>query len=161
MLYPSEFNFNPIIHFFLLGLFFSAISSEASFRDAMRKLKLSEVRTICILVMESFDFFQEEGFGGKPFLLFKGSTSSPCFCLTSFSSNSLPSPPFFGDMEAVFTDALSNPWTSSVFFVLLGLCVSCAVYGMSMLDISVGLVGIRRSIDHSLVISSRSSSINL
>jgi hypothetical protein len=98
----------------------------------MRKSKSSEVRTVCILVMVAFDFFQEEGFGGEPFLFFKGSTSSPCFYSTSLSSNSSPSPPFSSDMEAFFTDTLSNSWTSLVFFVLLGLGVSCAIFGLSM-----------------------------
>jgi hypothetical protein len=45
---------------------FSAISSEASFRAAMMKLKSSEVRMVCILVIGDFDLFREEGFGGKP-----------------------------------------------------------------------------------------------
>jgi hypothetical protein len=77
--------------------------------------------------MVAFDFFWEEGFGGGPFLFFRGSTSSPCFCSNSFSSKYSPSPPYSGDMEAFFMDALSNPWTYAVFFVLLGPSVSCVV----------------------------------
>jgi hypothetical protein len=102
---------------------------------------------IYILVMVAFDFFQEEGFGGEPFLFFMGSTSSSCLCSTSFSFNSLPSPPCSGDMEIVFTDVLSISWTSSVFLVMLGLGVSCVVSGPLMSDISAGSVGIRRSAD--------------
>jgi hypothetical protein len=48
-----------------LASYFSSISSEASFRDAIMKSKSSEVRIVCIFVIESFDFFQEEGFRGK------------------------------------------------------------------------------------------------
>jgi hypothetical protein len=127
----------------------------------MRKLKSSEVRTVCIFVMVAFDFFQEEGFGGEPFLFFKGSTLSPFFYSTYLLFNSSPSPPCSGDMEAVFMDSLSISWTSSVFFVLLGPGVSYAVFGMSMLDISTGSTEIRRSNDQSLVISSKSSSVIL
>jgi hypothetical protein len=141
--------------------YFSAISNEASCRATMRKSKSSEVRKVCILVMVAFDFFHEEGFRGEPFLFFRGSTSSPCFCSNYFSSNSWPSPPCSGDMEVVFMDALSNSGTSSVLFVLLGLGVSYAVYRLSMSDISAGSAGIRRSADQSLVISSKSSSISL
>jgi hypothetical protein len=144
-----------------LASYVYAISNEALFKASMRKSKSLEVRKTYILVMEAFNFFQEECFGGKPFLFFRGSTLSPFFCSTSLSSNSSPSPPYSGDMEAVFMDALSNPWTSSVFFILLGPGVSCAVYGLSMSDISAGLAGIRRSMNHSLVISSRSSSVSL
>jgi hypothetical protein len=50
-------------------------------------------------------------------------------------------------MEAVFPKVLLKSWTSSVFFVLLGLGVSCTVSGMVGLDISAGSAGIRRSID--------------
>jgi hypothetical protein len=97
---------------------------------------------VCIFVMVAFDFFQKEGFGGEPFLFFRGSTSSPCFCSTSLSSNSSPSAPHSGDMEVVFMNALSNSWTSSVFFVLLGPGVSYVVSRLSMSDISTGTVGI-------------------
>jgi hypothetical protein len=100
-----------LIQSYISSLFascFSVISSESSCRDAMRKLKSSEVRTISILVMVAFDFFREEGFRGKPFIFFRGSTSSPLFCSNYLSFNSSPSPPFSGDMEAVFMDALSN-----------------------------------------------------
>jgi hypothetical protein len=127
----------------------------------MRKSKSSEVRVVCILVMVAFTFFQEEGFRGEPFLFLRESTSSPSFCSTSLSPKSSPSPPCSGEMEAVFTDALSNSWTSSVFFALLGLGVSYVVYGLSMLDISIGSTGTRRSTNQSLVISSKSSSISL
>jgi hypothetical protein len=40
------------------------------------KLKSSEVRTVCILVIGDFDIFQEEGFEGETFLFFEGSSSS-------------------------------------------------------------------------------------
>jgi hypothetical protein len=83
---------------------FFVISSESSYRVALRKSKSSKVRTVCILVMVAFNFFQEEGFRGEPFLFFRGSNSSPCFYSTSFSSNSSPSPPHSGDMEEVFLD---------------------------------------------------------
>jgi hypothetical protein len=128
---------------------------------SMRNLKSSKVRTVCILVMVAFDFFWEEGFRGKPLLFFRGSTSSPCFCSTSFSSKSSPSPPFFGDMKEVFTDVLSNSWTSSVFFVLLGSGVSCVVSRLSVSDISLGFAGMRRFTDQSFLISSKSSSVIL
>jgi hypothetical protein len=59
MLYPLEFELNSIIHFLLLGYFFSVISSEASFRVAMMKSKSSELRTVCVLFMVAFDFFQQ------------------------------------------------------------------------------------------------------
>jgi hypothetical protein len=78
------------------------------------KSKSSEVRIVFIFVIESFDFFQEEGFGGETFLFFEGSSSSlggvtsPLFFSTYAPSISPPSPPCPGDMEAVFTDALSK-----------------------------------------------------
>jgi hypothetical protein len=127
----------------------------------MNKFKSSEVRTVYILVMVAFDFFQEEGFKGEPFLFFRGSTSSPYFYSTSLSFKYSPSPPCSGDMEAVFTDVLSNSLTSSFFFILLGPGVSCAVYGLSMLDISARSARIKRSSNHSLVISSKSSFASL
>jgi hypothetical protein len=40
------------------------------------KSKSSEVRVVSNLVLVSFDFFLEEGFGGKIFLFFEGSSSS-------------------------------------------------------------------------------------
>jgi hypothetical protein len=153
-----------LIQSYISSLFsscFYAISNESSCRDAMRNLKSSEVRTIYILVMVAFDFFREEGFRGKPFLFFRGSTSYPFFYSTYLSFNSSPSTPCSGDMEAVFTDALSNSWTSSVFFVLLISGVSYAIFGLSMFDISAESTGIRRSNNQSLVISSKSSSISL
>jgi hypothetical protein len=69
---------------------------------------------VCILVIEDFDFFLEEGFRGEMFLFFEGSSSSlggvnsPFLCSTSTPSISLPSPTYSGDMEAVFTDAYLN-----------------------------------------------------
>jgi hypothetical protein len=127
----------------------------------MRKSNSLEVRMVCILVMVAFDFFWEDGLRGEPFLFFSGSTLYPCFCSTSFSFNSLPSPPCSGDMEVVFTNALSISWTSSVFFVLLGPGVSYTFYGLSMSDISTGFAGIRSFSDQSFVISSKSSFVSL
>jgi hypothetical protein len=150
-----------------LGSCFSDISSEALFRAAMMKLKSSKVRMVCILVIGDFDLFQEEGFGGETFLFFEGSSSSlgsvtsPFLCFSFVPYISLPSPPFSGDMESVFTEALLKYCTSSIFFFLLGPGVSYATYGMSMSDISAGSARIRRSVDHSLVISSKSSSVSL
>jgi hypothetical protein len=69
------------------------------------KLKSSEVRIVYILVIEAFDFFREEGFGGETFIFFEGSSSSlggvtsPLFYSNSMPSISLPSPPCTGDME--------------------------------------------------------------
>jgi hypothetical protein len=140
---------------------FSAISREASCKAAMRKSKSSRVRMVYILVMVAFAFFQEECFRGEPFLFFRGSTSSPCFYSTYLSPNSSPSPPYSCEMEAVFTDVLSNSWTSSVFFSPLGPGVSCIVSRLSMSDIFAGYARTRRSTDQSLVISSKSSSISL
>jgi hypothetical protein len=115
------------------------------------KSKLSEVRVVSNLVPVAFDFFLKEGFGGETFLFFEGSSSSlggvtsPFFGSTSAPSISLPSPPYSAKMEAVFTDALSKSWASSVFFVLLGPSISVAVSGLSTLDISAGSAGTRRS----------------
>jgi hypothetical protein len=82
------------------------------------KSKSLEVRTVCILVMVDFDFFQEEGFwGGGTFLFFKGSTSSLGgvtllgFCSAPTSS----SPAQSGDTEGVFHEVLLKFWTSLVF----------------------------------------------
>jgi hypothetical protein len=87
----------------------------------MMNLKSSEVRTVCILVIEDFDFFREEGFRGETFLFFKGSTSS-LGDVTSpglYSISTSSPPPQSGDMEEVFTEVLIKFWTSSVFFYLL------------------------------------------
>jgi hypothetical protein len=95
------------------------------------KLKSSKVRVISSLVLVAFNFFLEEGFGGETFLLFEGSSSSlggvtfPLFYLTS-----IPSSPLSTEMDAVYMDALSRSWTSSVFFILLGPTVSGAVSGL-------------------------------
>jgi hypothetical protein len=76
------------------------------------KSKLSEVRVVCILVIDAFDFFLEEGFRGETFLFFEGSSSSlggvtsPFFCSTSVPSISPPSPPFSGEIEEVFVEVL-------------------------------------------------------
>jgi hypothetical protein len=117
------------------------------------------------LVTGAFDFFREEGFRGEPFLFFIISTSSLGLCSTS--SKSSPLPPCFGVMDVVLTDLLSTSWISSsffvcfVFFVLLGPGVFYAASGLSMSEISAGSTKIRRSANHSLVISSRSSSVSL
>jgi hypothetical protein len=112
-----------------LASYFSAISSEASFRAAMMKSKSSEVRTIYILVMVAFYFFQEEGFKGKTFLFFNGSTSY-LYIVTSLglcSASTSSPPPQLGDMEAVFPEVLLKFWTSLVFFFLLVLGVFCSL----------------------------------
>jgi hypothetical protein len=117
------------------------------------KSKSSEMRMVYILVMFSFIFFREEGFGRETFLLFKGSSSSlgnvtlPFFCSTSTPSISPPYPHLSVDMEAVFMDALSKSWTCLVFFILLGPGVSSVVSGLSKLDISAGSAGMRRFTD--------------
>jgi hypothetical protein len=131
------------------------------------KSKLSEVRVVSNLVLVAFIFFLEEGFRGKTFLFFEGSSlslgsvTSPFFISASMPSISLPSPHFSADMEVVFMDALSQSWNSLVFFILLGPGISVAVSRLSTLEISTGSTGTRRYVDHSLVISSNSSSINL
>jgi hypothetical protein len=77
------------------------------------KSKSSNVRVVSNLVLVAFIFFLEEGFGGETFLLFEGSSSSlggvtsPFFFL-----NNVPSPTCSGEMDVVFTDALSKSWTS-------------------------------------------------
>jgi hypothetical protein len=140
----------------------------------MMKSKSSIVRTVFILVTMALDFYWEEGFGGETFLLFRGSTlslggvTSPGFCSAPFpfSSSTSSSPPRSGHTEEVFPEAILKSWTSSVFFVLLGLGVSsslCIVFGPSgsNISISAGSVGIRRFVDQSLVISSMSSFVSL
>jgi hypothetical protein len=142
------------------------IFRESSLRAAMMKSKSLVVSTIFILVMVALDFFREEGFRGETFLFFRGSFSyldgvtSPCFCSTPVLFISSSSPPQSCDIEVVFPKALLRSCTSSIFFVLLGSGVSCAVSRLSGLNISAGSAGIRRSIDQSLVISSRSSSVS-
>jgi hypothetical protein len=132
----------------------------------MMKSKSSEVRTVYILVMVAFDFFWKEGFRGEPFLFFEWSSSSlggVTFLGLYLASTSSP-PPRSGDVEVVFPEVFLKFWTSSVFFCLLVSSVFCSLWlssGLSISDISAGLTGIRRSSDHSLVISSRSSSISL
>jgi hypothetical protein len=111
------------------------------------------------LVPVAFTFFHEEGFGGETFLFFEGSSSSlggvdlPFFGSTSSPSISPPSPHFSAKMEVFLMDVLSQSWTSSVFFILLGLGISVVVSGLSTLDICIGFAGTRSSTDHSLVIS--------
>jgi hypothetical protein len=127
----------------------------------MLKSKSSEVRKVYILVMVAFNFFREKGFEGETFLFFKGSTSSlgGVTSLGLYSASTSSPPPWSGDMEAVFPEVLLKLWTSSIFLsVFCSLRVSSR---LSISDISVGLVGIRRLVDHSLVISSRSSSVSL
>jgi hypothetical protein len=137
----------------------------ASFIVMRRKLKSFGVSVIFSLVMGAFYFFWEEDSRGEPFLFFMISTSSSGCCSTS--SKSSPLPPCSSVTDAVLTYLLSTSWISSsffvyfVFFVLLGPCLFCAASRLSMLDTSVGYMGIRRFTDHSLVISSMSSSVNL
>jgi hypothetical protein len=144
---------------------FSIISSMASFIAAMRKLKSSGVSVVFNLVMGAFDFFREEGSEGKPFLFFMISTSYHGLCSTSSKSSPLPS--FSSVMDVILADLLSASWISSsffvcfFFFVLLGLGVFCASSELSMLDTSTGSARIRRSAEHSLVISSRYSYVIL
>jgi hypothetical protein len=153
---------------------FSTISNEDSFRDAMMKSKSSIVSTTFILVVVVLNFFWEESFGGETFLFFRGSTSSlgsvtsPCFYSSPlpFISSTLSSPPQSGDTEEVFLEALLKSWTSSVFFLQLVPGVFYSLWVASGLsssgsDMSTGLANIRRYEDHSLVISSRSSSMIL
>jgi hypothetical protein len=148
------------------------ISSEESLRAMMMKSKSSTVSTVFILVMVAFNFFREEGFKGETFLFFRESTSSlggvtsPGFYLVPFpfSSSTSSSPPQSGDIEEVFPEALLKSWTSSVFFVLLGLGVSCSlciVSGISGSNISGGFAGRRIYAGQSLVILSRSYSVSL
>jgi hypothetical protein len=119
------------------------------------------------LVLVAFTFFRDEGFDGETFLFFEGYSSSlgsvtlPFFYSNSAPSISPPSPPFSTEMEVVFIDALSKSWTSSVFFIFLGLGVSCAASGLYKSDISAGFAGMRRFADQSLVISSKSTSVSL
>jgi hypothetical protein len=147
------------------------ISFEASLTIVTMKSKSSNVRAFRILVTRVLGFFLEENFRGETFLFFDesslslgGGTSTFC-CLVSVPSSS--SPYSSGVMKAVLTDKLSTSWTSSVFFVvfaffvLLGPSVSYAITGLLMSDIYAGSAETRRSTDHSLVISSRSSSVIL
>jgi hypothetical protein len=148
-----------------LASYFSIISSMDSFIAAMRKLKSSGVSVVFILVTGDFDFFREEGSGGEPFLLFMMSTLSPGLCSTSAKSS--PLPPCSGVTDVVLTNLLSTSWISSsffvffVFFILLGPDVFYIASALSMSDTSTRSARIRRYVDHSLVISSRSSSVIL
>jgi hypothetical protein len=147
------------------------ISFEASLTAATMKSKSSNMRVVRILVTGVLGFFLEEDFRGETFLLFDESSSSlgggtsAFYCLVSIPY--LSSPSLSGVMEVVLTDRLSTFWTSSIlfiifsFFVLLGQGVSYTILGLSMLEISAESVEIRRSANHSLVISSRSSSVSL
>jgi hypothetical protein len=142
------------------------ISFEASLIAATMKSKSSNVRAVHILVTWVLGFFLEEDFRGEIFLFFDESSSSLSGGTYTFCC-SVSVPSSSGVMQAVLTDRLSTSWTSSVFFVifdffvLLGPGVSYAVPGLLMSDISAGSVETRRSTDHSLAISSRSSSVSL
>jgi hypothetical protein len=76
------------------------------------KSKSSEVRVVYILVMVSFTFFREEGFGRETFLFFEGSSSSLVgvtslfFYSTSVPFTSSSSPSCLGEIEAVFAKVL-------------------------------------------------------
>jgi hypothetical protein len=125
-----------------LASYFSVISYKASFRDSMMNSKSLVVSTVCILVTVVLDFFQEECCGGETFLFFRGSVSSlgsvtlPFFYSVSFPfiSSTSSSPPQSGDIEELLPKALLKSWTSSVFFFLLGLCVSCSLCVVSGLS---------------------------
>jgi hypothetical protein len=133
------------------------------------KSKSSAVSKVFILAAVALDLFHEEGLYRDTYLFLKGSVSSldgvtsPFFCSTSFSfiSSISSSPPHLGDMESIFPEVLLRSWTSSVFFIFLGLGVSCMVSGLSGPNISAGSTGMRRSVDQSLMISSRSSYMRL
>jgi hypothetical protein len=133
----------------------------------MMKSKSSDVSTVFILVTVAFDFFREEVFGEETFLFFRGSMlsfdsiTSPCFFSSPVPFISSSSPPRLGDIEAIFLEGLLRSWTYSVFFILLGLGVSRTIFGLLGSDISAGSAGMRRYVDQSLVISSRSSSVSL
>jgi hypothetical protein len=115
----------------------------------------------------ALDFFREEGFGGVIFIFMEGYSSSlggvdsPLFCSTSVPPSSSPSPPYAGEIEVVFVDVLGTSSTSSSFLVLLGPCVSNIASGLSSSDLSMGSATIRKSVEHSLVISSKSSLVSL
>jgi hypothetical protein len=119
------------------------------------------------MVPEALVFFLDEGFGGVIFLFLEGSSSSlggvtsPFLYSTSMPSSSSSLPPFVGEREAVFVDVLWISWTSTSFLVLRGHGVSDIASRLSTLDIFVGSIETRRSIDHSLVISSKSYSVSL
>jgi hypothetical protein len=136
--------------------------SASSFIVARRKLKSSGVSVVFILVIWVLGFFRKEGFRGETFLFFdKSSLSSSLYSTYS----SLPS--FSGVMDAVLIDLLSISYISSsffiflVFFILLGPGVYCVASRLSMSDNYARSTETRRSVDHSLVISSRSFSVSL
>jgi hypothetical protein len=110
---------------FLLGVVYNC-DDEVKIIDSEHSLHLSQGGS---------GFLREEGFVGETFLFFKGSASSlggvtfPFFFSSSFPfiSSTSSSPPRSGDTEVVFYDALLKSWTSSVFFLLLVLGVSCSL----------------------------------
>jgi hypothetical protein len=119
------------------------------------------------LVLVAFIFFLEEGFRGETFLLFDGSSSSlggvtsPFPYSTSVPSISPPSPPLSGDIEGVCAEMIWTSWDSSFFLVFLYPGVSCMTSGLSTSKSSTGSAGMRRFAEHFLVISSKSSFVNL
>jgi hypothetical protein len=145
-----------------LASYFFFISYIASFIVVRRKLKSYGVSVVFILVTRILGFFREEGLRGETFLFLENSSSSFGLCSTYLSL-----PYFSGEMDAVLTDMLSISCISSSFFVfiffsvLLEPGVSCVASGMSMSNNSAGSDEIRRSVEHSLVIFSRSSSVSL
>jgi hypothetical protein len=129
--------------------------------------KSSEVRVVSNLILVAFIFFLEEGFEGETFLFFEGSSSSlgdvtsTFFCSTLVPSISPPSPPCSGEIEGVCVEVLWASWASSFFLVFLCPGVSYAASGLSTSESSVGSAGIRRFVDHSVVIYYNYSSISL
>jgi hypothetical protein len=163
-----------------LASFFYKMCSEAFDTTTIMNSKSSSMSTVCSLVLLALDFFCNVGFVGETFIFLDGSTSSgrlcgsvtsPCFYLYSsplFSSLSASSsPPPLGDSEAVSFDVLFSFCTSFVFFLLLVPGVSYSSRVATKILISSGSgsfaesTGIRRYACHSLVISSRSSSVRL
>jgi hypothetical protein len=142
-------------------------SSETSFSAAIKKSNSSGVRVVLSVVQVALDFIQEEGFGGVIFIFMEGSSSSLggvtllLLCSTSVPPSLSPSPPCTGYIEVVFVDMLGTSSTSSSFLVLLGPGVSGIASELSSSDMSAGSTVRRRSADHSLVISSKSSSTSL
>jgi len=146
--------------------FFFVISNEVSFSAMIKKSKSYVVRIVLNVVLVTLAFFRDEGFGGVTFLFLDGSSSclggvtSPLFFLNSVPPHSPPSS-LSGEIKAVSVEVLLTSWTSSSFLALLGPGVLDIVSGLSTLDIIARFIGTRRSFDHSLVISSKSYSINL
>jgi hypothetical protein len=163
-----------------LALVLCKMYSEAYDTAAIMKSKSSTVSTVCSFSLLALEFFRDVGFVGETFLFldvsglsggFCSSVTSPFFCLSysplcSSLSTSSP-PPLLGESDAVFSDVLCISCTYSFFFILLLLGASYSsrvTTGLPMRlasDSSACLTSIRNSTVHSLVISFRSSSMNL